>query len=251
MDQVRARFDSIERFYGVGMLEKLSNIHIGVIGIGGVGSWTVEALARTGVGKLTLVDLDDICVSNTNRQVHAIEENFGELKVSAMKKRVAQINPKCEVTILPEFYQPSFSKELFKNKFDVIIDAFDSVEMKCHLISECLKNDIKIISVGAAGGKNRVQDIRTDWLENSFNDSLLQATRKKLRKKYEFALKPSPWGVYCVYSKQKAKAAIHFKNSSHPGGINCQNGWGSLCFLTGSLGFAAAQLAIDISLSEI
>lgn len=152
-DNYEQRFGGIGRLYTPEGLAKLRQSHVCVIGIGGVGSWAVEALARSGVGKLTLIDMDDICVTNINRQIHAISGEIGKLKTEVMQERITKINPECEVTIIDDFLtQDNLSDHLLRG-YDYVIDAIDSVKVKAALIAFCKRNKIKIITTGGAGGK--------------------------------------------------------------------------------------------------
>ena len=158
--QTMARFSGIERLYGQGTLDRLAQAHVCVVGIGGVGSWAVEALARSGIGKLTLVDADDICVSNTNRQLPALDGEYGRNKVDAMAARCRAINPEIEVDAVASFLTPSNMDALLGGGFDLVLDACDSFRTKVEMIAYCRRRKQPIITVGAAGGRTDVTQIR-------------------------------------------------------------------------------------------
>ena len=146
------RFSGISRLYGESALQRFLTARVAVVGIGGVGSWAVEALARSGIGHLTLIDLDEICVTNVNRQLHAMDGQIGRLKTSAMAERIHAINPAATITEKQTFYSEKNAEELLAEGFDVVIDAIDAVRQKCHLIATCHSKGIPIVTCGAAGG---------------------------------------------------------------------------------------------------
>lgn len=147
------RFGGVKRLYGATGLEKLTNSHIAIIGIGGVGSWVAEALARTAVGEITLIDLDDVCITNTNRQIHATNSTVGQEKVSVMQQRIESINADCRCHAIEDFITPDNVKEYLVNNFDYVIEATDSVQAKAAIIAHCKRTKIPIITIGGAGGQ--------------------------------------------------------------------------------------------------
>lgn len=153
MSDLENRFGGISRLYGQDGFNKLKNAHVCVVGIGGVGSWTVEALVRSGVGAITLVDLDDICTSNTNRQLHAMDGNFGKQKIDAMGERCRLINPEVKVSLKNYFFSERTIEDLLTEPFDYLVDAMDSLKEKCLLIATCKNRKIPMVTVGGAGGK--------------------------------------------------------------------------------------------------
>ena len=148
-----SRFGGIARLYGSQGMAKIRQAKILVIGIGGVGSWVAEAMARTGIGHMTLVDLDDVCVTNINRQIHAVNATVGKFKVDVMKERVETINPYCEIDIKQCFFSPKNLENIFDKTYDFVVDACDDFTNKCHLIDYCRKNKIPLVVMGGAGGK--------------------------------------------------------------------------------------------------
>lgn len=238
-------FQGIQRLYGNSGLDKLSRSNVMIIGIGGVGSWAAEALARSGVGRLTLVDLDDICVSNINRQIHANFDTVGALKTEEMKKRILAINPNIEIHCIEDFFSASTMEDILSIPCDYIIDAIDSVKSKALLISECKKREIPLIVTGGAGGKINPALIEEADLNRSYNCSLLMQVRKKLKVEYGFPRdKKKKFKIHCVFSPEeqifpKDAACEDIKS------LNCQNGFGSSVFVTGAFGFRAAAKVIN------
>src|SRR5690606_17643660 len=179
MDQaVRERFSGIDRLYGRGALSRLAAAHVCVVGVGGVGSWVVEALARSGVGRLTLVDADDLCLSNTNRQLPALEGQYGRPKVAAMAERCRAINPAIEVREVPAFLTPSNLAQLLGPGFDVVLDACDSFRSKVELVAWCRRNKQPVVTVGAAGGRTDPTQVRVRDLSRTEHDAMLSLIRK-------------------------------------------------------------------------
>lgn len=242
------RFDGIKRIYTDSSFEQLTRSHIAIFGIGGVGSWACESLARSGVGELTLVDLDDICISNTNRQIHAHDRNYGKMKVMAMKERILQINPECKVHCIEDFFSEKTKDKILDQHFDYVIDAIDSVKSKCILISECHKKNIKIITTGGAGGKFDPRFIKVSDLNKSYNDKLLQLVRVNLKRFYGFSrFKNGKYHIPCIFSPEFKTEPEQACNATS---LNCQNGYGSLTHITGTFGFMAAGYVINDLLNK-
>lgn len=255
MDQeYEARFSGIGRLYGVDAMVKLSQAHVCVVGVGGVGSWTVEALARSGVGALTLIDMDDVCVSNTNRQLPALTDNVGVQKVDVLARRIQGIHPGCEVRAVSDFFTASTADALLDAPYDVVIDAIDDLKNKVLLISECVARGVGIVTVGGAGGRRDPSQITHDDLSRSGRDGLLRRVRQKLRKEHGFG--EGPWGVPCVFSQERQTYPTPDGDIalSRPEGMNlkldCASGFGTATFVTGTYGFVAAGLAIDLLLGS-
>lgn len=257
MSDYQARFGGIGRLYGVAALEKIRTSSVCVVGIGGVGSWAAEALARSGVGKIVLVDLDDVCVSNTNRQLHALNGNVGRQKVDVMAERIRLIHPECEVVALNDFFTEKSADSILSSEFDCVIDAIDELKAKCFLLAECRRRSIPVITVGGAGGRRDPTAITTADLSESGSDGLLRRVRKMLRKKYGFDVEPKTWwGIPCVFSKERSvfptpEGGICEKPPANAGlRLNCASGFGTATFVTGTFGFAAAALALDVLTRE-
>lgn len=246
VDNYEQRFGGIGRLYGADALWRLQQAHVCVIGIGGVGSWCVEALARSGIGKLTLIDMDDICVTNVNRQIHALSGSIGQLKTEAMKSRVELINPGCQVTIIDDFLSSTNLAEYLSQDYDYVIDAIDSVKTKAALIAYCKRNKIKIITVGGAGGQTDPTQIQIADLSKTIQDPLAAKVRSFLRKEYHFSQNPKrKFGVDCVFSTQplifpKTDGACEVSAS-----MNCANGFGAVTMITATFGFFAVSRVID------
>ena len=248
------RFGGIVRLYGQEAAQRLAAARVAVVGIGGVGSWAAEALARSGVGSLILMDLDDICITNTNRQLHAVNGNFGKLKVEAMAERVRSINPAIELTPLASFYTVAHPEKLFEQAPQVVIDAIDSMRPKAHLIAECYKRHIPIVTCGGAGGRTDGSRIRLADLARTSGDNLLSRLRKLLRQEYGLPLhdRCPEIGIPCVYSAEPPVypqcdgSVSSVREPGQRGGIGCASGFGSAVHITGSFGFLAAGAALDI-----
>lgn len=250
------RFSGIKRLYGIKAFERIQSAHIAIIGLGGTGSWSAEALARTGVMKITLMDLDDICISNTNRQVHAHDGNTGKLKTHALKERILSINPHCQVNCIDDFYGESTSHLIFDEQIDCIIDAIDSIKAKCHLISECSQRSQTLIVTGGAGGKIDPTLIEVCDLAKSINDKLLGRVRKMLTQEYNFTKgRKKKFNIPCVFSKEFARypgADGEICDAPLEGTqkLDCESGFGSATFVTGTFGFIAASTAINIIINK-
>jgi tRNA A37 threonylcarbamoyladenosine dehydratase len=240
------RFGGITRLYGEGALPRLEAAHVCVVGIGGVGSWAVEALARSGVRRLTLIDLDHIAESNVNRQIHALESTFGQAKVLAMKERITSINPACEVTTIEEFVTTDNVASLLP-ACDCVVDAIDQVRPKAALIAHCRAVGIPVITTGAAGGKSDPAQIRVDDLSRTTQDPLASSLRSTLRRDHGFPrdLKKK-FGVDCVYSLEPVSrpATADFCETG-PTGLSCA-GYGSSVCVTAAFGFVAASRALAL-----
>lgn len=251
------RFGAIKRLYGDSALGKLKASHICVIGIGGVGSWSVEALARSGVGKITLVDLDDICVTNVNRQIHAVEGQIGRPKVEVMKSRALTINPEIQIDCIQDFFTESSAEDILSNDYDYIIDAIDSLVNKSFLIKECVNRNLKVVTVGGAGGKQDPTKVLVEDLSESWNDRLLQKLRKHLRGQYNFPREKEKFGVKSVFSyelphlyQEDGSVCQITKAELKSYKLDCYSGYGSITPVTATLGFVAANEVIKDLISK-
>jgi len=248
--ELNERFGGIARLYGQTGLSALNKARVCVIGVGGVGSWVVEALARSGVGELTLVDLDEVCITNVNRQLPALEGSFGNFKVEELKTRVENIFPACKVYARIEFFNKKNYGEILKDGFDYVIDAIDNVQNKVLLISECYSRKIPIITSGAAGGRLDGTKVQVTDLVKATHDPLLSKVRSNLRKEHGFPRAPKKMGVQCVFSpespvypKKDGSICSSRKEMDKDGNamkLNCEWGFGSATYVTGAFGFAAA-----------
>jgi tRNA threonylcarbamoyladenosine dehydratase len=247
------RFSGIARLYGMAGADRLRQAHVCVVGVGGVGSWAVEALARTGVGALTLVDLDEVCVSNVNRQLPALTSEVGKPKVQVLKQRVAAINGDCRVRVVEEFFTRKNSAEILSTNFDCVLDGIDDLGNKALLLSECVRRKIPVVSAGGAGGRRDPTAIRVADLAFTSHDRLLQRVRKVLRAEYGFSEDPKmPFGIPCVYSTERPVfpqpdgTVCPTRGDATELRMNCNSGYGSATFVTGAFGFAASAEVVRL-----
>lgn len=251
---IERRFGGVIRLYGEAGLKKLQQSHVMVIGIGGVGSWAVEALARNALGELTLVDLDNVAESNVNRQIHAHEGQFGLAKVTAMAQRVRQINPHIVVNEVEDFVTPDNLQETMaaiRAPIEVVLDCTDAVKAKVALAAYCHQQHLPLYVSGSAGGRLDPTRIQTEDLALVNGDKLLAKVRQQLRKYHGFPAainpkKPRKLGVNCVYSNEimiKPSAVCEVDDTAVTG-LNCA-GYGSSVSVTAPFGFTLAQLAIN------
>ena len=249
----QARFSGIARLYGDEGAKRLRAARVCVIGVGGVGSWAVEALARTGVGALTLVDFDEVCVSNVNRQLPALTGEIGKSKVQVLEARVSEINLECEVTAIEEFFTSINSDSILGGEFDCVLDAIDDVANKALLLAECSRRQIPVVTVGGAGGRRDATALRVSDLAFTTHDRLLGRLRKILRTSYKFPDDPkTAFGIPCVYSveapvfPQPDGSVCNVKAEGTELRMNCNSGYGSASFVTGAFGFAAAAEVVRL-----
>ena len=241
---LQRRFGGLERLYGVAGAASIRAAHVAVVGIGGVGSWAAEALARSGVGELTLVDLDHVAESNINRQVHALEGTLGQAKVQAMQERIAQINPGCIVHGVEEFVDPENWPALLPAGVTGIIDACDQVKAKVAMAEWALKTQTLFISVGAAGGKRLAHKVDVDDLANTTHDPLLAQLRYRLRKFHGAPREGRKIGVACVFSREAVAPPDASCAIEGDGSLNC-HGYGSVVSVTATFGQCAAGWVLD------
>ncbi|MGL4230722.1 MAG: tRNA threonylcarbamoyladenosine dehydratase [Casimicrobium sp.] len=235
------RFGGIARLYGTDALARLRAAHVAIVGIGGVGSWAVEALARSGVGTLTLIDLDVVAESNLNRQAHATYATLGRNKIDAMRERVLSFAPDCMVRTIDDFVTPENVINLIPSNTNFVIDAIDQVRAKAALIAHCTTHNIPIVVCGGAGGKTDATAIRKADLTLTKNDALLSKLRATLRKDYGFPRGEKKFSVTAIYSEAQQRGT---PASDGAAGLACA-GYGSAMHMTASLGLAAAGYVID------
>lgn len=247
------RFGGMARLYGADGLERLRRAHVCVIGVGGVGSWTVEALARSGVGALTMIDLDDVCVTNVNRQLPALDGSIGQPKVLVLEQRVKRINPGCRVRPVLEFLTEDNHERLLDPAlgFDYVIDAVDRTSTKALIIARATRHGIPALTVGGAGGRRDGSAARVADLAFSQGDQLLRGVRRLLRRDHGFPRNEKhPFGVACVYSAEPQVfpwADGTCRATAEPDGslrMDCASGFGAATFVTGVFGFLAAGEAV-------
>ena len=244
------RFGGLARLFGDQALTILRRSHVLVVGLGGVGSWTVEALARSGIGVLTLVDLDDVCATNTNRQMHALDPEWGRLKIDVLAERARKINPEAEVRTKADYFTPKSAAAVLDKNPDLIVDAMDSVGDKVALILEATRRQIPLVVSGGAGGKTDPTKIRVADLAQEQGDTLLKAVKRGLRAE---GLNPKPdglWGLECVFSLEASVmpwsvcAAVPKPQEGGASKINCVEGFGAAAFATGAFGLCLASRAV-------
>jgi tRNA threonylcarbamoyladenosine dehydratase len=241
---LQRRFGGLERLYGMSGAAAIRRAHVAVIGIGGVGSWASEALARSGVGRITLVDLDHIAESNINRQIHALDSTVGQAKVQAMRERIAQINPRCTVNEVEEFVEPANWPGLLPAGVDAVIDACDQVKAKTAMASWALSNRTLFVSVGAAGGKRLAHKVDMDDLAHTTHDPLLAQLRYRLRKFHGAPREGKKIGVQCVFSREAVAPPDASCDIEGDGSLNC-HGYGSVVAVTATFGQCAAGWILD------
>lgn len=242
------RFGGVTRLYGTDGAQRLHKANVCVVGIGGVGSWVVEALARTGVGRITAVDLDMVAESNTNRQIHALGEVYGKAKVDAMADRVRAINPDCRISCVEDFVTQDNVAEILDQEFSVVIDAIDQVRAKAAMIAYCRGTKTPIVVAGAAGGQFDPTRIRVSDLSLTVQDPLLAKVRSLLRRDYGFPRDTKKkFGVTAVFSTEPLRYPTSQACNSEqgPAGLNCA-GFGSSVCVTASFGMIAAAQAFNL-----
>ena len=246
VDNFEQRFGGIGRLYTPEGLAKLRQSHICVIGIGGVGSWAVEALARSGIGKITMIDMDDICVTNINRQLPALTCPVASCKTEARSSRIAEINPECQVEIIDDFISPDNLADYLNRGYDYVIDAIDSVKTKAALIAYCKRNKIRLITTGGAGGQTDPSQIQIADLSKTIQDPLASKVRSLLRKEYHFSQNPKrKFGVDCVFSTQPLIFPKMGEGCEISATMNCANGFGAVTIVTATFAFFAVGRVID------
>jgi tRNA A37 threonylcarbamoyladenosine dehydratase len=248
MHEFETRFGGLARLYDAAALARLHAAHVCIVGLGGVGSWTVEALARSGVGELTLVDLDDVCVTNINRQLPALTSTLGLPKAEVLAARVADINPGARVQACLDFFTAANAPSLLATKFNCVVDAIDSPSLKALLVAACRERHLPIVTSGGAGGRRDPTRVHVADLAHTSRDPLLANVRSLLRKQHGFPRGDRPFGVACVFSTEpmldsQAPPAACASESGVPGSL-CDHAFGSACFVTGSFGFAAAAQVV-------
>ncbi|MCC2594920.1 tRNA threonylcarbamoyladenosine dehydratase [Pusillimonas sp. MFBS29] len=259
------RFGGLERLYGPSSLERLAGAHVVVAGIGGVGSWCAEALARTGVGAIGLIDLDHIAESNINRQLHALSATLGQAKVEAMAHRVQGINPGCRLQVIDDFVSPENVADLFADDVSVIIDCTDQAQAKIAMILEARRRRIPVVVCGGAGGKTNPLTLRAGDLSAAVNDALLSRLRNTLRRLHGYPKAADQAGkvrkripkmnVRALWFDQPALLPAQWQQAAGQGtdtealqGLSCA-GYGSAVTVTATMGMAAANEAIQYILN--
>ncbi len=248
------RFGGIARLYGREGLARLGKCHVAIVGIGGVGSWATEALARTGIGQITLIDLDEVCQTNTNRQLPALQGQIGRPKVDVMAERLRQINPDCKVNAVMDFISEKTLPDYITNDMDAVADCIDSVKSKVALIAWCKRRKIPIVTSGGAAGQFDPLQIKVADLSRTTNDPLAAKARSELRRHHNFPRADSKrsFGVPCVYSTEQL-------TYPQPDGsvcrtkvfdgevvkLDCEGGLGAVSMVTGAIGLNMAAKIVE------
>ncbi len=247
------RFGGLARLYGQDALHALVRAHFVVIGLGGVGTWAAEALARSGVGELTLIELDDVCVTNTNRQSHALQSAIGRSKNQVISHRLQEINPEIIIHSVEDFIDQDNMSALIGKQHHVVIDAMDSAHIKARLVSYCSALKVRLIVVGSSGGKRNPQLVTVDDLGRTESDPMLAKIRTQLYRHFNFARdKNRKFRVDAVYSTEqmvypKPDGSVCMDKQFLQAGVklDCAGGFGSSVMVTGTFGFLAATKAIE------
>ena len=257
-EDYQQRFGGIARLYGIEGLKNLLKARVLVVGLGGVGSWVAESLARSGVGSITMVDLDDICITNTNRQLPAMSGLYGKMKIHVMRDRILAINPQCQINVIEDFFTPETASVILDHPFDYVIDAIDSLQNKALLVASCKERNLPVLITGGCAGKIDPTLIRVSDLGLSENDSLLFRLRKKLRRDFGFpsaakttSQKKQRFGIICVYSSEEQVyptsdgGTCAIPDSETNLKLDCETGMGSVSHITAIFGFMAAGHVIN------
>lgn len=255
---MNTRFDGIDRLYGQGSVAALSCAHVAVVGVGGVGSWAAEALVRSGLGHITLIDADEVCLSNTNRQLHALDGNYGRAKVAVLAERLRAINPQAEIIEVPRFLTPSTLDELLGGPVNLVLDACDAFRVKVETIAWCRRRKLPLVTVGSAGGRTDSTQIRVRDLSRTEHDAMLSLIRKKLRQEFGFPRnKERYFGVSAVYSLENVQypQADGSVCGNRPAGgdgfkLDCGGGLGAATHVTGAFAFAAVGRVLNVLLKS-
>ncbi|CCG86156.1 tRNA cyclic N6-threonylcarbamoyladenosine(37) synthase TcdA [Erwinia piriflorinigrans] len=246
-DAWRQRFGGIARLYGQPALQLFADAHICVVGIGGVGSWAAEALARSGIGAMTLIDMDDICVTNTNRQIHALKNSVGQAKTEVMAARIREINPECRVTCIDDFMTTDNTAELLDQGFSYVIDAIDSIRPKAALLAWCRRNKVPLITTGGAGGQIDPTQIQVADLAKTIQDPLAAKLRERLKSDFNIVKNSKgKLGIDCVFSTEAlmypqpdGSVCASRSTAEGPKRMDCASGFGAVTMVTATFGFVA------------
>ncbi len=243
------RFGGTARLYGQPALQLFADAHICVVGIGGVGCWAAEALARTGIGAITLIDMDDVCVTNTNRQIHALKETVGQAKTEVMAQRILAINPECKVTCVDDFITAENTAGLMSAGFTYVIDAIDSVRPKAALLAFCRRNKIPLVTTGGAGGQIDPTQIQVADLAKTIQDPLAAKLRERLKSDFNIVKNSKgKLGIDCVFSTEAlmypqpdGSVCASRSTAEGPKKMDCASGFGAATMVTASFGFVAVS----------
>lgn len=242
------RFGGIARLYGEDCLQRFASAHVCVVGVGGVGSWAIEALARSGIGTLTLIDLDNVAESNINRQLPALISLIGKPKVEALAERIADINPECQVNCIEDFVDTENLSQIFSQRFDFVIDAIDQVRVKAAMAAFFIAQQQPFIVSGGAGGQKNAALIQCADLSQVTNDRMLANMRYTLRRQHGFSRQPTnKMHIPCIYSRENItppQTGICHTEQAAPQGLSCA-GYGAAMVVTASFGLRCAQACLE------
>jgi len=251
------RFGGIRRLYGDHGADTVKAMHVCVVGIGGVGSWAAEALARSGVNCITLIDHDDICETNINRQIHALDNTISASKVEVMAERIKLINPDCDVNAIDDFITETTTEKYLNKDFDYVIDAIDSIRFKAFMIYFCKRNKIPVITTGGAGGLTDPTQIGIKDISKTVNDPLAAKVRSTLRREFSFTKNTKrSFGVECVFSTQqqvypKPDGSVSQDKPGVKGmSLDCSMGFGASSCVTSVFGFVAVARVIEKTIAR-
>lgn len=257
MDNYERRFSGIQRLYGHRNAQFINELHLAVVGVGGVGSWAAEALARTGVGKLTLIDMDDVCLSNVNRQSHALTETIGQPKIEVLAARLQSINPDLKLNLVDDFVSPANLEQCFADRPQGVLDAIDSISAKTALLAWCKRQKIRVVTTGGAGGQIDPSQIAVADIARVIQDPLMAKVRSQLRRDYNFSSNPKrKFGIDCVYSTEQLRypagegQVSYAKPGSGAARLDCSTGFGACMMVTGAFGMQASATLINRLLPE-
>lgn len=258
MDDYQRRFGGIERLYGAANMAKIRDLHIAVVGVGGVGSWAAESLVRSGVGEITLIDMDDICLSNINRQSHALTDTVGQLKTDVLGARLRQINPQLTLHCIDDFASADNLERLFIQRPHGVLDAIDSIAAKTALLAWCKRQKIRVVATGGAGGQIDPGQIEVTDIARVIQDPLMAKVRGQLRRDYNFSTNPKrKFGIDCVYSTEQLRypaedgSVTHAKAGVSGARMDCSGGFGASMMVTASFGLRAAATLLHRLVPDI
>ncbi|VFP82772.1 tRNA cyclic N6-threonylcarbamoyladenosine(37) synthase TcdA [Candidatus Erwinia haradaeae] len=252
------RFSGVSRVYGQLALPLFSQKHICIVGIGGVGSWVAEALTRSGIGMLTLIDMDDICITNTNRQIHTMHTSIGHSKNTVMAARIRDINPECHVNCIDDFLTLQNIDTLLNHNFNYVVDAIDDVGVKAALVSWCYYNHVPLVTIGGSGGKIDPMKIQVSDLSKTVHDPLSAALRRRLRDRFQITKnKNGNLNIDCVFSAepmlypQTDGSVCISRDKTHTlEHLDCEQGLGSVTMVTASFGLIASSHILKETLKK-
>lgn len=238
------RFGGMDRLYGADVAHRIQAAHVAVVGIGGVGSWAAEALARCGISRVTLIDMDHLAESNMNRQIHALSTTLGQSKIDAMAQRIAQINPHAKLGLVDDFVTPDNWPAILPDGVGAVIDACDQFGAKYAMLQWSLRQRIPFITVGAAGGKRIAHAVDVQDLADVTHDPLLAKLRYRLRREKAVAADAQRLNISCVFSREAVQKSVQQCDASGDGSLNC-HGYGSIVSVTAVFGMVAAGWIVE------